>query len=80
MKQFGAPLASENSLAGIKLTIEVLHKDFLNESVPDSDDVSIYAPTAAISKFTAAEITNQQFIDACVVMVNGNRIEVAPSR
>jgi hypothetical protein len=80
LKQFGAPLASESGLAGVRLMIAILHKDFLSESAPDADNVSIYAPKAMIAKFAGAEITSQQFIDACVVIVNGNRVEVPLSR
>jgi hypothetical protein len=36
----------------------------------------VYAPATLIQKFTDADITNQEFIDGCTVIVGGNRVKV----
>ena len=38
--------------------------------------VKIYAPSDMIRKFAAQDITSQQFIDGCFVILDGNRISV----
>lgn len=43
---------------------------------PKEEKVLIYAPSEATKKFADADTTNQQFIDSCVVLANGNRIQV----
>jgi hypothetical protein len=63
----------------VKIDTEITHRDFLtpfNAEITESDKVSIYAPSELIVKFGNADITNQQFIDGCIVIVDGNRVQV----
>ena len=63
-------------LAGIRLDLVIPHRSFLNDPPADEDTLMLYALTADAQAFADFEITNQQFIDACVIIVNENRIEV----
>jgi hypothetical protein len=77
LKKFGSALPENSALYGIKLEQNILFKDFTRENDPDSiDHLQIYAPAEFIRKFSDADITNQQFIDACSVLLNDNRIQV----
>jgi hypothetical protein len=42
----------------------------------NSDSLQVYAPLTAIKLFSSADITSQQFVDQCVVILNSNRIQV----
>jgi hypothetical protein len=77
LKKFGSTLPDNGNLYGIKLEQQVPFKDFTRESDPISyDQLHIYAPSEFIRKFGDADITNQQFIDGCSVLLNSNRIQV----
>ena len=77
LKKFGSSLPEKGDLFGIKLEQKILFKDFTRENDSYSiDNLNLYAPVESIRKFDDADITNQQFIDACIVLVNGNRIQV----
>ncbi len=77
LKKFGSSLPDNGNLYGIKLEQQVPFKDFTRESDPISyDQLQMYAPSELIKKFGDADITSQQFIDGCSVLLNGNRIQV----
>ena len=77
LKKFGSSLPEKGDLFGIKLEQKILFKDFTKENDAYSIDyLHLYAPVESIRKFDDADITNQQFIDACIVLLNGNRIQV----
>jgi hypothetical protein len=62
---------------GVKIEQTILYRDFASENAPNSSDrLQVYAPLAAIKQFASADITSQQFIDQCVVILNSNRIQV----
>jgi len=77
LKAFGAALKASPDLYGIKLRVEIEHADFLNKlGTLSTDKVDVYAPSDLIRKFAEADITNQDFIDGCIVIVDGNRVKV----
>jgi hypothetical protein len=77
LKKFGSTLPDNGNLYGLKLEQQIPFKDFTHESDPISyDQLQIYAPSEFIRKFSDADITNQQFIDGCAVLLNSNRIQV----
>lgn len=65
---------------GIKITILVPYKNFLTEyySSPSYDRLEVYAPMDTIRQFVDDELTNQEFAEESVLLVNGNRMQ-APS-
>jgi hypothetical protein len=77
LKAFTIPIKDELGIYGLKLEFLIPHRNFLHEgSEPTSDKLEIYAPIDLILQFSEADITSQQFIDGCVVIVEGNRISV----
>jgi len=77
LKAFAMPVKDTKDIYGVKLEMEIPHKDFLKEyATPNLDKLEIYAPAELVQKFADADITSQQFIDGCVVIVNSNRISV----
>ena len=64
------------SLAGVRLELVIPHRDFLSDSLADEDKLILYALASDAQAFADFEMTNQEFIDACVIIVNDNRIEV----
>jgi hypothetical protein len=76
LKRFSLPISTVQEFDGLNLSITILHKDFLRDVVPDLDRVQIYASKALVREFAESAITSQEFIDGCVVILNGNRIKV----
>jgi hypothetical protein len=59
------------------LEFDIPHKSLVDASAnPAILKLQVYAPSEQIRKFAEADITNQQFIDNCVVIADGNRIQV----
>lgn len=75
LKQISAVLDG-TGLTGVRLDLFIPHRDFLSDLPPDADSLMLYALASDAQAFSDFEITNQQFIDACVIIVNDNRIEV----
>lgn len=65
---------------GIKITILVPYKNFLTEyyNNPYYDRLEVYAPMDTIRQFVDDELTNQEFVEESILLVNGNRMQ-APS-
>jgi hypothetical protein len=77
LKAFTIPVKDEMKIYGLKLEFVIPHRSFADESkVNFNDKLEIYAPIDLILQFADADITSQQFIDGCVVIVEGNRISV----
>lgn len=74
-----AILAGAAGVDGVKISEKILYRNFVSETVAKTDDLQYYAPLAAISQFSSADITSQQFVDQCVVILNDNRIQVSLS-
>jgi len=78
LKAFAEPVKDVSELQGLKLEMEIPHKSFLETyATPRIDKLELYAPVDLIRKFANADITNQQFIDGCTVIVNTNRLQVS---
>jgi hypothetical protein len=77
MKAFGASLPDIPEIRGVAVHTKTTHDNFVNHSEAGIDDIHIYAPAETIAKFAANDITSQQFIDSCVVIVNDNRVQVS---
>ena len=77
LKAFTIPVKDEMNIYGLKLEMLIPHKNFLDENTAAfTDKLEIYAPIDLILKFAEADITSQEFIDGCVVIVESNRISV----
>jgi hypothetical protein len=77
LKAFGGLVKDVPAVYGLKIAFKIPHKNFLHEATPAVDDVvQIYAPSDLIKKFADADITNQQFIDGCIVIADDNRVQV----
>ena len=77
LKAFAQPVADVNEVYGLKLEMEIPHKSFADQTaVAQRDKLEIYAPSDLVKKFSDADITSQQFIDGCVVIVNANRVSI----
>lgn len=67
---------------GIKITILVPYKDFVSEyyNTPYYDRLEAYAPMETIRQFVDDELTNQEFAEEAILLVNGNRMQPPPVR
>jgi hypothetical protein len=74
-----AILAGEVGVDGVKIGEKILYRDFVSETGTKTDNLQLYAPLPAIKQFASADITNQQFVDQCIVIVNDNRVQVSLS-
>lgn len=80
LKRFAVQVRDVPELQGLKLEIAVPHKSFLDQyAAPKISRLQVFAPTDLITKFANADITNQQFIDGCVVILDDNRVQVSLS-
>jgi hypothetical protein len=74
-----AVLGADAGVDGIKISETVFYRDFVSETVARSDSLQVYVPLAAIKRFSSDDITSQQFVDQCIIIVNSNRIQVTLS-
>jgi len=71
-----AVIAEDSGVDGVKMTQKVLYRNFVSETETKSDSLEIYAPLNSIKRFSDSDITNQQFVDDCTVILNSNRVQV----
>ena len=77
LKAFADPVREVDAIHGVKLDLRIPHRSFLDEDVPpDVDEMRVYAASDDIRAFADFEITNQEFIDRCFVIINENRVQV----
>jgi hypothetical protein len=74
-----AILAGDAGVEGVKISEKILYRNFVSETAAKSDTLQVYAPLGAIKQFSSADITSQQFVDQCIVIVNDNRVQVSLS-
>jgi hypothetical protein len=74
-----AVIAGDAGLEGVKITEKIFYRSFVSETVAKSDTLELYAPLKVIKSFADADITNQQFIDQCIAILNSNRVQVSLS-
>jgi hypothetical protein len=60
----------------LKLKVGAQHYNFVTRSGLGGDAVEVYAPAEAIAKFVANDITDQAFLDLCIVLMNNVRTRV----
>ncbi|MBK5260657.1 MAG: hypothetical protein JJE51_13795 [Thermoanaerobaculia bacterium] len=71
---------SASSMTGVKIAFKVNFKNFLEKYASSSlDSVVMYVPAEALKQFADADISSQKLMDASVILVNGDRIEVSLS-
>lgn len=69
---------SASSMTGIKVAFKVYFKSFLDKyASPAADSVVMYVPTTALQQFADADISSQKLLDASVILVNDDRVEVS---
>jgi hypothetical protein len=63
---------------GIKISILIPYKNFVTETYlePSYDRIEIYAPMDVIRQFADDELTNQEFVEESILLVNGNRMRI----
>ncbi len=66
------------NIEGIKLVTEIYSRDFVRERYgsPHKESFEMYVSFELLEKFLGAEITNQDLIDASIILVDGDRIKV----
>jgi hypothetical protein len=71
-------LAGVEAVQGVALQVGIAYKNFLNPDNGEAglDLVEILVPRAELAKLANDEVTSQQLVNASVVRLNGNRIEV----
>jgi hypothetical protein len=74
-----AIFAGDAGVDDVKIGEKILYRDFVSETAVKTDNLQLYAPLQAIKQFSSADITNQQFVDQCIVIVNDNRVQVSLS-
>lgn len=77
-KRIARIIRFQQELDGIKISVLVPYKNFVTEqySQPSYDRVEIYAPMDVIQQFADDEITNQEFVEESILLVNGNRMRI----
>lgn len=63
---------------GIKVELYLPYKNFVTEAYlsPHYDFMELYAPMDVIRQFAEDELTNQEFIEESILLVNGNRTRI----
>jgi hypothetical protein len=63
---------------GIKVELYLPFKNFVTEDYmpPHYDFIELYAPMDVIRQFAEDELTNQEFVEEAVLLVNGNRTRI----
>lgn len=79
MKQIREAAGDPAYLEGTHLKVHILHNNFVTNSRVQVDRVDMYFPEAALARFVREEITDQELIDASVVIVDGNRTKLSLS-
>lgn len=67
-----------STMTGVKVAFKVNFKSFLEENVaPSADNVVLYVPAGALKQFADADISSQKLLDASVILVNDDRVEIS---
>ncbi len=78
MKRVAKLINFHSEVDGIKVEIDLPYKNFATEyyNQPNYDHLELYAPMDVIRQFAEDELTNQEFVEETVLLVNGNRSRV----
>jgi len=74
-KAFAQPSEGAVPISGLKLEI-ALPRYSGSTSVAEMDRLQVYASVGDIRRYANGKLTNQQFVETCAVMFDGNRISV----
>jgi hypothetical protein len=74
-KAFARPSEGAAPISGLKLEI-ALPRSSASTSVAETDRLQVSASVGDIRRYANGELTNQQFVETCAVMFDGNRISV----
>lgn len=79
LKRIARIVKFHSEVDGIKITILVPYKNFVTEvyQEPNYDRLEIYAPMDVIRQFTDDELTNEEFVEESILLVNGNRTRLS---
>jgi hypothetical protein len=69
-------LKSYSGFDGLKMRVDIRYMNPATDSKPGKDFLEIYAPMDALKAFANDEITSQEFINKCVVLIDKNRTGV----
>lgn len=72
--------AVTDTIFGVKILCQIPWKNFMRTYENGTDSLEVYVPTEKLRLFMNADITSQAMIDASVVIVDGNRIDVVLSQ
>lgn len=77
-KRIARIIKFHSEVNGIKITIFIPFKNFVTETYlePSYDVIEIYSPMDSIREFADDELTNQEFVEESILLVNGNRMRV----
>jgi len=80
LKQINKTLGKcPDSMAGVKFSILTSYKNFVSEGDAGDDVIQMYVPCQSMAQFADADITSQALVNASVVIVNDNRVDVTLS-
>jgi len=78
MKRVAKIINFHTEVDGIKVEVDLPYKNFVTEyhNQPSYDHLELYAPMDVIRQFADDELTNQEFVEEAVLLVNGNRSRI----
>jgi len=78
LSTIGKQVKNISEVEGVKITSEILSKDFVREKYSKGkiETYEIYTSFSSLYKFIDAEITNQELIDNSIILVDGSRVKV----
>lgn len=76
IKRAGQLIRFHPEIAGIRVQLGIPYRNFVTDLITSYDALEFYAPMELIRAFSAHEITAQELVDECVLMVNGNRTRI----
>jgi hypothetical protein len=74
-----AIITEDAGLEGVKITQQIDYRNFVTEVALKADTLEMYAPLKLIKQFADDNITSQQFLDHCIVILNSSRVQVVLS-
>lgn len=78
MKRVAKIINFHSEVDGIKVEVDLPYKNFVTEyyNEPNYDHLELFAPMDIIRQFAEDELTNQEFVEEAVLLVNGNRSHI----
>lgn len=78
IKRIAKIIKFHSEVDGIKVEIALPYKNFVSEyyNEPNYDNLEFYASMDVIRQFADDELTNQEFAEEAILLVNGNRSRI----